>query len=233
VSNITPFADERHLAFCAQCGGGPETRDHIPPKTFLDKPFPANPPVVGTCERCNRGASLDEEYVACLIEVASCGSADPAQLERPRIGRALARNPALAARFQAAYDPLTGAVHIEAHRVRRVVEKMARGLWAYELAEPALGMAAEVAFQPLHNLDDDGRAEFEYTRPAQIFAEVGSRMMIRQATALGTGSDRGSAGWQLVQPNRFRYAVQFGERTTVKLVVREYLAVEVQFAERE
>jgi len=232
VRAITPSADERHAAYCAQCGGAPQTRDHVPPRAFLDEPFPTNLPVVGTCGSCNGGASLDEEYVACLIEVAACGSAVPEDLERPRVRRALARNPALAARFQSAFDPAAVAVAAETDRVRRVVEKMARGLWAYELAEPPLGMSADVAFQSLHTLDSDTRAEFERCRPAQIFAEVGSRMMSRQATAIGEGNIGTAVGWQLVQPSRFRYAVEFDDRSAVKLVLREYLGVEVRFAEQ-
>lgn len=229
---ITPFADERHAAFCAQCGGPPKTRDHVPPKAFLDKPFPANLPVVGTCGPCDGGASIDEEYVACLIEVAVCGSVKPGSLERPRVQRALARNPALAARFEAAFDPEAIAVAAETDRIRRVVEKTARGLWAYELAEPALDPKADVGVQPLHLLDPETRDSFERNQPAQIFAEVGSRMMVRQAAALGAESIATSAGWQVVQPDRFRYAVEFDERRVVKLVLREYLAAEIRFGWR-
>lgn len=232
VKAITPWADERHAAFCAQCGRRPRTRDHVPPRAFLDEPFPTNLPVVGMCEPCNAGASLDEEYVTCLIEVAACGSGVPEDLERPRVRRALARNAALAARFQSAFDPEAVAVGAEVGRVRRVIEKMARGLWAYELAEPALGMSAHVGFQPLHTMDAGTRTEFERCRSAAIFAELGSRMMIRQVLALG--EDRGSTavGWQDVQPERFRYAVEFDDANVVKVVLREYLGAVVRFATR-
>lgn len=222
-------ADARHAAFCAQCGRPPRTRDHVPPRTYLDKPFPTNLPVVGTCGPCNAGASLDEEYVACLIEVAACGSADPANLERPRVRRALERNAALAARLEAAFDPAAVIVAAEIDRVRRVAEKMARGLWAYELAEPALGMSADVAFQPLHLADTDTRADFERIQQATIFAEVGSRMMTRQALAIGAEPTDVDLGWQIVQAGRFRYAIEFDAADVVKLVLREYLAAEVRF----
>ncbi|HVM00503.1 MAG TPA: hypothetical protein VM324_14515 [Egibacteraceae bacterium] len=229
---ITPNSDERHAAFCAQCGGLPRTRDHVPPKAFLDEPFPTNLPVVGTCGPCNSSASVDEEYVACLIEVAACGSAVPEDLERPRVRRALGRSAALAARFRAALDPEAVTVEAEAGRVRRVVEKMARGLWAYELAEPALGMSARVGFRPLHTMDGSTRNAFEHSPPPAVFAEVGSRMITRQALGLCEGNVGAALGWLLVQPNRFRYAVEFDERSIVKLVLREYLAVEVRFTER-
>lgn len=232
MRDIEPFADTRHLAFCAQCGGPPETRDHVPPKTFFDKPFPPYLPVVGTCGACNGGASLDEEYVACLIEVAACGSANPDELERPRIVRALRRNTALASRFHAAFDSEAGVVTAELERVRRVIDKMARGLWAYELAEPALDRSADVRFQPLLTMGEDERARFERVHRSSLFAEVGSRMMTRQATATNAALAEDSAGWQIVQGNRFRYAIQIGDNDVIKLVLREYLAAEVQFESR-
>lgn len=229
---ITPCADERHAAFCAQCGITRRTRDHVPPRAFLDEPFPTDLPVVGTCGLCNAGASLDEEYVTCLIEVAACGSAVPEGLERPRVRRAFTRNAALAARFQSAFDTEAVAVAAEVGRVRRVIEKMARGLCAYELAEPALGMSAYVGFQPLHTMDAGTRTEFERCRPAEVFAELGSRMMTRQALALGEGGVSAAVGWQHVQPERFRYTVEFDGPSVVKVVLREYLGAEVRFAQR-
>lgn len=230
VRATTPSADVRHAAFCAQCGRPPGTRDHVPPRVFLDEPFPTNLPVIGTCRPCNAGASLDEEYVACLIEVAACGSADPANLKRPRVRRALERNAALAARLEAAFDPAAVAVAAEVNRVRRVAEKMARGLWTYELAEPARGMSANVAFQPLHLLDTEARAEFERVQQPAIFAEVGSRMMTRQALGIGAEATDVDLGWQVVQADRFRYSVEFDAADIVKLVLREYLVAEVRFA---
>ncbi|HET8774378.1 MAG TPA: hypothetical protein VFP80_11320, partial [Thermoanaerobaculia bacterium] len=74
MEQIKSFADERHAAFCAGCGGAPETRDHVPSKVLLDEPYPENLPVVGVCASCNQGVSLDEEYTACVIECARLGA---------------------------------------------------------------------------------------------------------------------------------------------------------------
>jgi len=69
--------DERLTAeMCVYCGGAePSTRDHVPPKVFLDEPYPPGLPVVGACEGCNLGFSLDEQYLACLIGCVMCGAA--------------------------------------------------------------------------------------------------------------------------------------------------------------
>lgn len=53
---------------CCYCGGYADTVDHVPSKVFLDEPYPDNLPVVPCCRKCNEEFSLDEEYVAVLLE---------------------------------------------------------------------------------------------------------------------------------------------------------------------
>ena len=65
----THHSDERLDLICSYCGiNNPDTRDHVPSKILLDQPYPENLPVVPCCSKCNRSFSLDEEYVACLLE---------------------------------------------------------------------------------------------------------------------------------------------------------------------
>ncbi|MBV7337585.1 hypothetical protein KFU94_57025 [Chloroflexi bacterium TSY] len=64
------YGDVRQYSWCAYCGGDTKTREHVPSKVLLDKPYPKNLPIVSACESCNAGFSMDEEYIACWIEVA-------------------------------------------------------------------------------------------------------------------------------------------------------------------
>jgi hypothetical protein len=82
---------------CTYCGAMPATRDHVPSRVLLDEPFPTNLPVVSACEDCNNGFSLDEQYLACLIECAMSGSAEPESVHRGKIQRILMEKPAFAA----------------------------------------------------------------------------------------------------------------------------------------
>lgn len=100
MQQIRPFVDDRLAGFCVFCYGRPDTRDHVPPRIFLDEPYLENLPVVPSCRACNEGASLDEEYVACLLEVAACGSANPTDVRRRKIARTLETKPALAAQLR-------------------------------------------------------------------------------------------------------------------------------------
>ena len=85
------FVDERHGGICVYCGGKPTTRDHVPSKVLLDEPFPPDLPVVEACEVCNNGFSLDEQYLACLVEAIMCGTADATLIRRDKIKRSATR----------------------------------------------------------------------------------------------------------------------------------------------
>lgn len=138
MEQIRPFSDDRWSAFCAFRGAPPKTRDHVPPKIFPDKPYPENLPVVGACLSCNKDASLDEEYVACLLEVAACGTVDPVRLRRPKVARVLEAKPPLAAKLASSMGS-NGQYMIDGEdnaRLSAVIGKIARALWAYELARP-------------------------------------------------------------------------------------------------
>src|SRR5579871_3347053 len=83
------FSDERHAAFCVFCGDPPSTREHAASRVLLDDPLPVDLPMVGSCHDCNNGYSLDEEYLACLIDCVVTGSTDPSAVSRPKVRAAL------------------------------------------------------------------------------------------------------------------------------------------------
>lgn len=225
MEQIRPFGDERQLAWCVYCGGANETRDHVPARVFLDDPLPENLPVVPACWPCNQRHSLDEEYVACLVECVLCGSVGPARVTRPKVARILGTRTGLAARLALAKQERNGETlfSVEDERVRSVVLKFARGHAAFELHEPRFEEPAGVAAVPLHRAGPDHRVAFERVPQSSVWPEVGSRAMIRMARTWPEPT-----GWIEVQPQRYRYtAMAAGEGTVVRVVLSEYLACEV------
>jgi len=222
-----PFADERWLGFCAFCGGAPDTRDHVPPRIFLDRPHPEDPPrVVGACLRCNSGASRDEEYVACLIEVAARGSVDSSKLKREKVIRTLERRPAIAARL--APSLTTGKFIIQRGdhlRIMSVLSKIGRALWAFETAEKAITDIPVIRYAPIGQLAPSDIQLFHELHGENIFPEVGSRMMMR---LLLNESGEAQNSWQDVQAGRFSYAIELMNPSgRVKMIFSEYLLAEV------
>lgn len=227
MEQIRPFGDDRLTALCYLCHGDPATRDHVPPRVFLDEPYPENLPVVGCCRDCNEGASQDEEYVACLLEAAACGTGDPSRIVRGKISRILTERPALASRISTSFGP-DGYLAAEWNRVLTVVDKIGRALWTFESGETTGGMLTTIDVDPIANMSDQVYKRFLEPPASDIFPEVGSRMMIRAVTAIG---DEMAFYWQEVQAERFSYAIDV-ERCAVKLLIRAYLAVEVRLTER-
>jgi hypothetical protein len=203
----------------------------MPSKVFLDEPYPANLPEVDVCAPCNQSFSLDEEYLACLLECAACGSTDPEKLVRPKVQRILAKAAPLRSRLELAKreaDTHGGEKLVvwtpEDARVRNVILKLARGHALFELNEPMLDEPDHLSFVPIHLMSNDDRRRFENSpmeEPFAVWPEVGSRAMQR----LITGEDL-AAGWVVVQENRYRYQAVAGGFVSVKIVLRDYLAAE-------
>lgn len=231
MQNLKCFGDSRKKGFCIHCGGVYETDDHVPSKVLLDEPYPENLIVCPSCARCNSSLSLDEVYLACLIECILAGEVHPSKLLRPKIANVLAHNEALLQRLKKAkLDGETGPVwSIEKDRVRAVVLKLARGHASYELNEPQLNEPGYISFKPLVTMQDAEREEFE-DPDAELLAgwpEVGTRSMQR---LLVTGGDVFQEGWLVVQDGNYRFRVSEDQGVTVKIVIREYLACHVVWA---
>jgi hypothetical protein len=227
MQQLPNYADQRQLGWCAYCGGDTSTRDHVPSKVFLDEPYPENLAWVPCCRQCNNSLSVDEEYLACLVECVTVGSASAANLNRGRIRRILERSPALAARLaQAERQTLFGDTEfiIERERVERVLLKLARGHALFELNERQDDDPLHFAYVPLHLIPTGACDDFEAAPRLAPWPEVGSRAMQRIALSF---ADPSQGGWVTVQPNRYRYLATLDDGILVRFVIGEYLACEV------
>lgn len=216
--------DDRIGRSCAYCGGQPSTRDHVPPKVFLDEPYPSNLIVVASCLECNNSRSADEVYVACALELASTPSGDPARIERDVIIRTFDERPALLDRVRLQTLGDGTAIRPEMDRVEMVMGKIATGLWRYETGEEAHDRLPQIRIGVAGEFGSEDLARFKSVDDGGLFPEVGSRMMIR----LCESGFRNA--WNIVQPGRFEYGVDYA-RNRVKLLVRDYLAVEVDLVD--
>lgn len=219
--------DTRNKGFCVHCGGADETRDHNPSKVLLDDPLPENLPVASCCKACNAGFSDDEEYVACLLECVIAGQVDPGHIIRPAIARTLAGNKRLQREILAARREQDGQILWDPDlvRLKRIAIKLARGLVDFELNEPQLHEPDEVAILPLLLMADDHRGAFEgKTGGMALWPEIGSRAFHRVVVG---PEDSFVNGWIVVQQDRFRYRVTQEDGMRVRMVLREYLALDV------
>jgi len=228
MQQLRCFGDDRNKGYCVHCGGGAETRDHVPSKVFLDEPYPENLPVCPSCLACNNDLSLHEEYLACLLECVLAGEVDSSKIRRSRIGALLDRKPLVVERLRNARSEIDGVPtwSVETERVKAVVLKLARGHAAYELNEPQIDPPTYIDFKPLICMDQTERETFEGSGSGALapWPEVGSRAMQRLLVA---GSDVFAEGWLVVQEGNYRCRVSQEGGVTVQMVLREYFACEV------
>lgn len=225
MRGIPPFSDARLRAYCIYCSKRPGTRDHVPPSVFLDKPYPEHLPVVPSCRECNQSTSLDEEYLACRLEVVVCQTAEPEAVERVKIASSLRHSRRLRERLDNALqlDRAEPRLSLELDRINRVVEKVARGLWSYETSETTADLQTQARTKFAGEATEAELEAFFALEMPEMLPEVGSRMMMR---LVHHGLRRND--WVILQPERFSYGVEvFGHNGRVKLLVRGCLLAEV------
>jgi hypothetical protein len=229
MEQLRNFGDTRSQGFCVHCGGPDESKDHVPSKVLLNEPFPDNMHLCACCRRCNNDLSADEEYLACLLECVLVGEADPSIIQRAKVSRLLSTRLPLLTRLRNAKEKTSGTTiwSVESDRVRRVVLKLARGHAAFELNEPQIEEPSYLDFRPLSTLTDSEREAFETSSSELMLAwpEVGSRSMQR----IVVGSTGYETGWIDVQEGNYRFLVSQDGGLTVKIVLREYLACQVNW----
>lgn len=247
VDQLRDFSDERLRGGCVFCDAKVEdTRDHVPSRVLLDRPYPENLPVVPACEPCNNGFSLDEQYLACLIDCVVVGSTDPERVQREQVRKILAENPKLRERLEGARLEDGGSTSFvpEGDRVRNVVVKLARGHAAFELGTPQRRTPDSVWWAVLGLMADADAEPFCVPHVHHLIGEVGSRatqrMVVLEATLESSTGELVRAPlictmWVEVQEGRYRYqAVEDHDGVTIRMVLGEYLACEVRwFADSE
>lgn len=239
MDQLKNYADDRLIRGCIYCAGPPDTRDHVPSRCLLEPPYPPNLPVVGCCESCNRGFSMDEEYFVCLIESVLCGSTDPDKIGRSSVARIMRNSAALRTRIEASRTEVDGQIAFvpESERIYNVMLKLARGHAAFELSQPCRNEPYHFWCGPLASLTQENRLAFDSVHFPQIFGEVGSRnlqrMQVTQMTFLSESGENQKVeilinDWVEVQDDQYRYlAIDDAGEVVIRIVVAEYLACEI------
>lgn len=253
MREIEEFTDERLKTWCIHCGTKiadiESNRDHVPTKSLLTKKLRERGadydigigtemnylPQVIVCRRCNSSFSPDENYLLCVLHAVFAGSLYPDSEKYPEAATILRSNRHIVRSLKSGPDgqlllfenlqPFT--LYPDIDRIRRVILKNARGHAYHEIGEPLLERPCSVEFVPLSQLNSEQRKAFETvgTRAElSVWPEVGSRMTVQlldEQAMVG--------GWIVVEPDRYRYSIDWSDAVTVKTVIWEYLATETRW----
>jgi hypothetical protein len=234
MRQIKTYSDERLEFMCSYCGESftpegdyKETKDHVPSRILLDDPFPENLPKVPCCDKCNQSFSLDEEYIACLLECVIHGTVEVAELKREKIKAILSEKEALRKRIMDAYEKRDGRVYfkVEEDRLKNVVVKLAKGHAKYENSAPQFDEPSSISIRILDSMRKEEIESFFSPTFLKKTPEVGSRALSK--IVLSNYSDP-QLQWEMVQDGRYMYSVSIRTGAlVVRIAIWEYLAVEV------
>lgn len=243
-----PFCDERlqwSPDLCIHCGchvtANKGSREHVPSRCLLKKPYPDELMVMRACRECNAAFSDDEEYFAALLAAVLTGSTDPEKQTTEQAARLFRRQSNLRSRIDASRTKvrtLFGEEWIvfepERERVERVVVKNARAHALFDLESPQFDTPDHVTARPLYRFTEAERDAFEMSDQQILpWAEIGTRMFMRQAFATHPASSDMRGPWVIVQAGTYRYAaMDVGDGIMVRSVTHEYLATEVFWGQR-
>jgi len=239
MDQLNNLADNRLINGCVYCGGSAQTRDHVPSKCLLERPYPTNLPVVGCCNTCNQDFSKDEQYFVCLIESVLCGSTDPEKIKRYSVAKMMRNSPALRKRIESSKTEVNGQIAFvpEIDRINNVMLKLARGHAAFELSQPCREQPDHFWWGPLSLLPEENQEAFNSVHFQKVFGEVGSRnlqrLMVTEMTQASESGDRQNIrmlinDWVDVQDDQYRFiAIDDMGQIVIRIVVAEYFACEV------
>ncbi len=248
---VEDYGDERQNSWCIHCGvliaDVPSNRDHVPTKSLLSKALRERGanydrgaedefgylPQVFVCKKCNSGFAPDETYHLCVLHAVIAGSLYPDKVKYPEASTILRSNRHVVRALKAMpngqmllFDDLQPfALYPDLEQVERVIVKNARGHAYHEIGEPLMQPPSYVSIVPMESMSVENRAAFESVEGGiDLWPEVGSRMTVRLVEGHGL-----AGGWIEVEPNRYRYAVDWSGGVIVRTVIWEYLATETRW----
>ena len=224
---------------CVYCGAKADTREHVPSKVFLDKPYPDNLGIVPACFKCNNSFSKDELFLSILIE----------KLKRKHFGQKyvfsnetterLNKNKKLVNEIETIIN--NNNINECGETIKRILFKLAIGHAVFEVSEGYCAKEGTVHYKFLNDVSDE---EFEnFTTPFiindHLLPEIGSRayeriMIVDVDLASVDGKEQRKRttlallNWVDVQKSKYVYTCyKFEDEIIVKMIINEFLLAKV------
>jgi len=142
---------------CIYCGNPETSREHVPARCLLEKPYPPNLITVPSCLSCNQAFSIDEEYfLAVLSQIGTSRCLTNKIQEGGCVDRMLSRKPLLDDRITRSLKPSGDRVYLEPEleRINRVIQKIAAGLYFQRYGFPLSLAQIQVTGVFPYNIED-------------------------------------------------------------------------------
>ena len=197
---------------CLYCGSTADTKDHVPPKALLEKPYPKNCRTVPACKSCNSGFSSDEEYVRNAISHVGFTDILRAKCENGVTYRALQRSQKHQMEFEKSHVPMNdGSIHFipNVECFEKVVLKIAKGLFLIHYNRYPDNIIFDVAHlehvEKLSSTLKQLTYKKRVCKPENLWPEVGSLCLERAVSRSQSLKPPSLRLWESVQSDIFEY----------------------------
>lgn len=230
---------EGQYSDCIYCGKQAKTREHIPSKVFLEKPFPDNLGIVPACVECNKSFSKDELFLSLLIEILKSKHYGHSYVFTEDTAGRMVYNKTLVKEIETTIEK-NRLTQFE-DRISKIIFKLAIGHSVFELSEGYCLNNGSLRYSFANMMSHEEIEEFKlpFNIGDSLLPEIGSRVydriMVIELDLAAVHSSEQKLKTQLVlldwidvQDNKYIYTCyRFGEEIVVKLIISDFLYAEV------
>lgn len=210
---------------CVYCANLADSREHLPPRIFIDKAITKEWNIVPACRGCNNDFSQNEQFVACAIEYLVALAYYDGQIQRDKIISTFEKRPHLLKKIKSlciVRDELVVINKELIESIEKVVLKIAKGHLAYECSYIHMDdMKVTVMFEP--QLTEELIEEYNAPVKSYLLPEIGSRA----SNELSSADNQIMSFWKIIDEKNYRYLISYDG--IMRLVIREFLYAEIQF----
>lgn len=220
---------------CVYCGKPANTREHVPSKAFLSRPYPEDLSTIPACFDCNNGFSADEKYVSCFLDVLKA-AVYPDYTCRIETMQRLETDKELQQLINKQINKSDGKINynLDEKRLCRILIKLAKGHAGFEVDHISFDdVDISVWYNFIFNMEESVIDEFEEIPQTDIAPEVGSRGCVTPFVVqnIETREAVGFILWNDVQEGQYRYQVMYNKTggICVKIIIYEMLYCRIDF----
>lgn len=213
-----------------------DSREHIPSKVFLDRPYSIECGIVPSCIKCNNNFSQDELYVSCFVDKLRSVLTNSKIPIREKTIKALEHDKKLYSKIDSEISVVNERITVKPDYVafNKILIKLSKGHWCHDqdcvLTD---GRETICAFKFKPDFNESEMHNFEELPIINIAGDVGSNNTHSLLVVEGNGTEPIIVvPWTEIQENNYRFLTYYkANEFVVKIVVFEMLYAEVKFIE--
>lgn len=223
---IRPYLSyKKENSYCIYCSNIADSREHLPPRVFIDTPNKNEWNIVPACKTCNNGYSEDEQLVACAIEYILAMVYYDGEIQRDKVKNTFKKRPRMLEKIQLLCKIEGGNLVIDntiIESIKNVFFKIGQGHFMYDCSTFLDDNATiSIAFEP--QLTQKELDEFNSPIICNCLPEIGSRASSQ--ICLNINANEMVILWNIIDDKNYRYLIS--NDGILRIVVREFLYIEI------